>query len=213
MAFWSPTLATAQSINWGSPIFSSIVDSAGVELNNTFVFELGSFANGFQPNAGNLASWHQNWRIFDTAGYNDSRDPDPVFGYFTGTSSLLDDGTSTSNPSFNFGGLNAYIWVRDSNDNVEGSEWFLARSELWKFPDPISGCCDNELPIDWSLSDLKNQAVTPIFGSQDGLKGAGEFTVDGVFGLQTYTIIPEPSSALLAAGGMIALLLRRRRNS
>lgn len=215
LAIWSPTTATAQTVNWGSPMFSSIVDSAGVELDNTFVFELGAFANGFQPNAGNQASWFDNWRVFDTAGYNDSRDPDPIFGYYTGVASLEDNGTSTSPwaaGGFNFGGLEAYVWVRNSDDAVQGSEWFLARSALWEFPDPVPGCCDNDPPLDWSLSDLKNGSVTPLFGSQDGLDGAGVFTVDGVFSLQTFTVIPEPSSAILITGGLLALALRRRRN-
>lgn len=198
----------AQQLNWGSEIGSSLVDSTGAVLDHTFVFELGTFASGFTPAVGNVDDWAANWLVFDQASYNSG------LGYFTSTVLMEDDGTSDSPfatlgaPSFE--GLDAFLWIRNDDDPVEGSEWLLTRADSWVFPNAIPGCCDNGVPIEWSVSDLEIANV-PVWGNQDGIEGAGAYTTTGGYTLQTYTFVPEPGSLLLTVmAGCLAL--RRKRN-
>lgn len=200
----------AQTFNWGSDVFSSLMDSKGNELDDSFVFELGTFANGFNPDSSNVGSWGQNWQTFDRADYYRE------FGYFISSVQMTDSGGSNSSfmtpnaPSFE--GRTAYLWVRNDVALQPGTEWMLSKVDAWgAFPNASAGCCDNQLPIEWSLSDLA-LTDTPIWGSQGGVAGDGQATSPGAYSLQTYTVIPEPSSVacvLLAA----SVLLRRRRES
>lgn len=193
-----------QTLDWGSEVFSDLVDSQGDTLDSVFVFELGAFVDGFVPDETNVGLWHQNWMVFDQASYNAS------LGYFTSTVTMNDDGSSSYNPSsISFEGLSAYLWIRNSTDPVEGTEWLLARAASWVFPNAVPGCCDNEPPLQWSVSDLATTDV-PVWGNQGGIEGAGHYTVTGNYTLQTYTFIPEPSSGVLLLFSA-AMLMRRRR--
>jgi hypothetical protein len=145
--------------------------------------------------------------VFDQAAYNQAN------GYFTGTAGMADDGTGLSSHAtagFSFEGLSAYIWVRNGDDPVEGTEWFLARADSWVFPDAVPGCCDNEPNAQWSVSELDGGDV-PVWGSQGGITGNGSYTVTGNHSLQTFTFVPEPSSPLLSALAVALAVLRRRR--
>jgi hypothetical protein len=75
--------------------------------------------------------------------------------------------------------------------------------------DPTDDCCDTGT-IEWSVSDLDGSDV-PVWGRQNGVAGSGVYSSSDPSTLQTFTFVPEPSSALLAvlAGGLI-LLVRRR---
>lgn len=221
--------AQSQTLDWGSEVFTNLYDSQGQTLDNTFVFEIGAFVTGFVPEESNVSSWLENWRVFDRASY------DPGLGYFTkwGTDTetlrMLDNGTSNSPymtpgaPSFE--GLTAFLWVRKGDLPVEGSEWLLTRADNWVFPTAIPGCCDNETPVQWSVSDL-DQGDTPLWGRQGGFTGANDpyvLTGSGVFTatgpntysgsstLQTFTFVPEPSAAIMAALAGFSMVLRRRR--
>jgi hypothetical protein len=200
------TSSQAQTLNWGSEAFSDLTDSNGNTLDESlFVFELGSFVNGFVPDDSNTDEWFLNWRVFDTASYEQDN------GYFSSTVYIENDVTS-SNPSastISFAGLEAYIWIRNDEDPVEGTEWFLARASDWTFPTTGGDCCDTEV-IEWSVSDLTTTDI-PEWGRHGGTEGPGEYTVTGTTGLQTYTFVPEPSTAIMAAIAGLGLVLRRRR--
>ncbi len=202
---FAPTRAHAQTLNWGSPVGSLLVDSDGDGLDDRFVFELGAFALDFIPDDSNLEEWAVNWRVFDSASYNQD------FGYFTSTVQVLSDGSS-SNPAASagsFAGMIAYLWIRDSDEPVEGSEWLLVRAENWVFPAVGGDCCDTRV-IEWSISDLDSGDL-PLWGNQGGTRGPGESTTTTTTGLQTHTFVPEPSTALLAAIACgFAVLCRRR---
>lgn len=197
-----------QTLEWGSEVFSRIVDSKGALLDNTYVFEVGVFAAPFTPDDTNTGSWFSNWRAFDRAAYSETN------GYFASTVEMADDGTSESLPltagSPSFEGLEAYIWVRNSDTPSTTTEWFLVKSPVWTFPDAKPECCDNALPVQWSIADLA-PSDTPVWGSQMGKDGSGSFTQDGVYELQTFTMVPEPSSSLLALLSCALLLTRRSR--
>jgi hypothetical protein len=84
------------------------------------------------------------------------------------------------------------------------------KSPQWVFPNANTDCCDNALPVQWSLADLTSTG-TPVWGSQMGKDGNGEFTQDGVYELQTFTAVPEPSVSLIFLLSFTFLLSRRRR--
>ncbi|MBG7608905.1 MAG: hypothetical protein IZT59_12890 [Verrucomicrobia bacterium] len=148
------TEARSQTFNWGSAAFSDLTDSKGDVLDNTFIFELGSFANGFVPGTDNVMEWKDNWQAFDRAGYNGIETPvdDGIYGYFTSSASMTDDGRSDSPDmtpgAVSFEGLNAYVWIQNSPDPSMTTEWMLARNSAWVFPNATPGCCDNDLPIE-----------------------------------------------------------------
>jgi hypothetical protein len=213
----------AQTINWGSEVLSNLRDSGGYGLDGPFVVELGAFDSSFTPDMGNLAAWFLHWNVFDRADFNVTN------GYFSGTAQLQNDGTSNSldedlNTISSFAGLPAYLWIRNSDSMVlnMGREWLLVTDSTgpstWTFPTATPGCCDNELPIQWSVSDLAPDE-TPLYGAQRGVQGGGTYTYEVPSTLQTYTlgaysdevVLPEPgSSVLVLVLGVMALLDRRR---
>ena len=206
--------ATAQTINWGSEVFSDLRDSNGLTLGDLYVFEIGAFDSGFDPTAPPLETnpdlWLEHWNVFDRASYNQS------LGYFTGSTEMTDAGLSASPylaadiPSFE--GLSAYLWIRKGDQPVPGSEWLVVRAADWTFPSAVPGCCDNSLPVEWSVSDLSG-SNTPAWGAQGTVTGPGEHTNSGPSTLQTYTFVPEPGAPiLLALSAAIATFARRRRN-
>ncbi len=209
--------ASAAQINWSCEVDSVLRDSFGNPLDETFSIQLGYFENvlgvAFVPDASNTADWSSHWKVFDQAAF------DPLSGYFTSSARLQADGTSTGTFATNdlgvdFSSQAAYIWIYDSKAATPGSEWFLGRSSTgdgWRLPDkPADDCCDTEV-LEWSVTDLTT-GDTPVFGRQGVPMGAGEHTVtDPGFTLQTFTIVPEPSSCLLVAlGGVVAAFRRRR---
>lgn len=220
LAFLLAPSGLAQTLNWDSELFSDLVDSSGQTLDQAYIFEIGSFADDFTPNSTNLSDWSNHWRIFDAASYNGMEDQDDgIHGYFTSSVQMRSDGTSASPfaaEEFNFNGLQAYLWVRNSDVPESDSEWFLARADDWSFPIAFPGCCDNDLPISWSLNDLDRDEITPIWGAQSDLRGSGSYTDGGSYTLQThnletYTPVPEPSSVLLLGTAGLVLIGRRHR--
>lgn len=190
--------ARSQTLNWASETESSIVDSEGEALNNTFLFELGTFEEDFVPDETNVSQWLDNWRVFDTAEY--AYDSVNDWSYFTGTENVQQAANYTSM----FQGLKGYIWIY----NPEHTEYFLASASTWTFPTLEPGCCANGEGPTWSISQID----LPIWGANaDGHRGGG-FVAGGPYDIQTHTV-PETGSSLLAlvAGGMAVLRRRRPR--
>jgi len=204
----------SQTINWGSVVDSTIVDSKGNPLDGTFRFELGAFNLNFTPTPDNLSAWTNNWNIFDSSDYN------PLLTLFSGTQSMeLVGGVSGPlghNGSFNFAEQPAYLWIKNS-DIMEidgGQEWLLVRSDpSWVFPTASGDCCDKE-KLQFSTSDLAS-GDSPLWGGQGGVQGPGNFTtfVGGGGSLQTYSLVPEPSSALIAFLIVLGAVTRRERGA
>lgn len=200
--------ADAQTFNWGNAVFDTIVDSGGNPVNPaTFTFELGAFTEGFDPANATYQEWIENWQVFDTADYN------PLTSQFGSTAYMQPDGTSPLDPGgFSFLNQQAYLWIRNGDDPLPGTEWLLVTTDSWMFPaaadDP---CCPKSLPYEWFASDLTGTDV-PLYGSQGGIPGEGEHTDSGTYTLQTYTFVPEPAAvSLLGLAGLAAL--RRRRGA
>lgn len=211
------TPASAVQINWGDVVDSDLRDSYGNSLDATYAIQLGFFekvlGTQFVPTADNAADWSSHWKVFDQAAF------DPLAGYFASTVMLNADGTSSGPVADNdlgldFSNQDAYIWIHNSETPGVNTEWFLGRSSnaatAWHIPGKVADCCDNRLPLEWSVSDL-TPTDTPVYGKQGDVPGAGSYTVTGTYTLQTFTFVPEPSSSLLLALGGVAAVLRRRR--
>lgn len=220
----------AVTINWGSETFSEILDSHGVALDNSYVFQLGVFSTTtglgevpYVPELRSLTDWAGHWKVFDQADYDVLVDGDgKSWGTFSSHPVLMDDGTSDSSfatAGFNFTGLDAYLWIYKPGEAALGGENLLVRAAGWEFP-ATSECCGTTLPLDWSVSDLTVGDV-PTLGHQKGsgsivAVGAGDSPYTGssdsaIGALQTGTFVPEPGSALLVLLlGMMAVLDRRR---
>lgn len=214
----SGTLVSAQQIDWGSPVFSDLVDSEGNVLDQSFVFQLGAFDTGYDPSANDPADWLSHWEVFDEADYNGIEQPvdDGISGYYTSTANMEPDGTSDSpeeSPgAASFEGRQGFIWIRNGDTPESGTEWLVVTSSSWIFPVADPGCCGSGLPLEWSSSDLSDVDV-PLWGSQGGFSGPGEYTVTGPYTQQTFTFVPEPAPALLLGIGGMVMTVRRRRTS
>lgn len=187
-----------QTLNWSSLTNSTIVDSQGDPLNNSYVFQLGTFDPGFVPTAANLPNWLASWHVFDTADYSyNSTD----LGFFTGTENLQNVSQYTSM----FEGLKAYVFIY----NAANTEYFLATtsSDAWRFPVKDTGCCPTG-EVTWSISDLNTD--TPIWGGQGNENGPGGHVAPGPFDIQTH-VVPEMTSSILSLLGCAMFALRRRR--
>ena len=66
----APSVDAQTTLNWGSKMWSNLVNSQGQTLDSSFTFEIGAFTPNFTPNAGNISSWTSNWNIFDSTTYN-----------------------------------------------------------------------------------------------------------------------------------------------
>ena len=112
----STPLLAAHTINWGNSVGSSLYSSTGSALDDSYTFELGSFGS-FVPTEFNMTEWLSNWKVFDRAAAPAGSGWNSGAGYFTSSSTLLGNGTSSeavtwSLPGYTFGaGEQGYIWV------------------------------------------------------------------------------------------------------
>jgi len=227
----SAPLARATGIGWGNTAFDpmKMYDSGGDLLDNSFSFELGTWATGFTPTAANVAAWASNWKVISTAFAPDVNgwvsldandpgvnDPNQNIQYFSRSITFNANGTvQGGGPSIFTTNEQAYIWVFNTKNVTPGSEWALVTDssigatpdDVWRVPDP-SGVLNQ--PVLWNLET----ADTAIFGSVNGIVGAGDQSVDpGPNRLQTFnpvSVVPEPGSALLVLLAGMAVRLRRR---
>lgn len=218
--------ARATTINWGTyfdPFRTSslIFDSNGNPLDDTYVFELGTFGS-FIPTQSNLADWAVNWKVFDRAMMGD--------GWLSssgtiGHSATLEEDFTTSNPALSQAvvftpGEQAFIWAyRDASGSPTPSpifdasfQWALLtdndglNGDDWILPAPSGHVA---LSLDWRIED----ATFSPFGGLLDTQYDGDFSsTPGSFILQTHTApVPEPGSALLLALPAVLGLRRRRR--
>lgn len=203
------------TVSWGSSFNDLLFTSTGQPLDESFIFEVGTFATGFLPTLHNSNQWDANWKVLDRAVQPASEGWNVPQQFFVGTVEHLPDGRSDSlaaDPADVFlMGETVYLWVYNSKAIVPGSEWALVTdsdllgnlANLWRIPDPGDPVGTS---YDWQLLD----ADTVILGGVNGIQGAGDFSVDpGTFSLQTH-VVPEPGSSLLVLLGFAGALLSRR---
>ena len=212
-SLWSPVLlsllfvaqAQGRSINWGDGFLGTDLTSTLTPIDSSFAFELGTFGS-FIPDAENVLNWRMNWKILDTADYNDSLknfSSTLVLEYHAPSAGEPAYLTSTENPAVHFAeGEQVYIWIYNDLAQSTGTEWALfTNAPAWTLPSgPPSGQPD--LPANWYVPDAN---TTP----------AGNHTpVAGIDSFQTssFAAIPEPGCALLLVSAFGLTLQFRRRH-
>ncbi|MBX7207514.1 MAG: PEP-CTERM sorting domain-containing protein [Verrucomicrobiaceae bacterium] len=210
----SATSLPARTIDWGSAVGDTIVTSTGIPLDDTFIFELGTFG-AFVPTEFNLDQWAANWKVFDRAIAPAANGWDSALGFVDSSATLQTNGTSSKSPplpGFTFAqGEQAYIWAYNGLTIDSLTEWALITNNSldgnalddWTMP---AHADQTAQPLDWRLST----AGSVPFGGLNDVEGPGSYTVDpGTFALQTHTV-PEPGTALLIGLGGLAFQVRRR---
>lgn len=205
----------SRTIDWGSSVFSTLVDSGGSALDNSYIFELGSFGS-FTPTGDNLDLWVANWKVFDRAEAPAANGWNSTFSYFSSSATLLSGGISDQSPplpAYSFApNEQAYIFIYNTLTFDYVSEWALitnngldgSSANDWLFPIPGD---KTDMPVEWRVSG----ASTVIYGGVHSDQGPGNYTVDPAsFDIQTH-VVPEPAGALLVGlTGMLSLFRRRR---
>lgn len=217
--------AQATTINWGTYFdpfrtTSLLFDSDGNPLDDTYVFELGTFGS-FIPTESNLSDWSANWKVFDRVKLGD--------GWISssgtiGHNATLEEDFTTSNAALSqttvfTPGEQAFIWAyQDASGSPSPSpifspdfEWALLtdndglNGDDWLMPSPSGHLA---LSLDWRIEDA---TFSPFGGLLDTQYDGDYSSTPGAFILQTHTNpVPEPGTALLLALPA-ALGLRRRR--
>lgn len=209
-----------QEIVWGSDlVFGNVITSDGSALLLAdFSFELGTF-DGFVPTEDNTDQWVGNWKVFDAITPNSPDGGDgfiagtPPTAFFGSTATLFSDRTSSSDDAlptslFN-AGEQAYVFIRNGDNPVPGTEWLLYTSQShpsWIFP---GGFAEE---LQWYLDDVDEV----IWGAVNGnLIGEGSHTDTSTdfyirsHGFET-TGVPEPSVPLSCSLALSLLIWRRR---
>jgi hypothetical protein len=209
--------ATATTLVWGSTAGDLLYTSYGDRLDDSFIFEIGTFGS-FTPTLANASEWEENWKIFDRAlapfqnGWNSGA------GYFTSEATLLTNGTSDSTHAEGhtfMTGEQIYIWTYNTLNYGPGSEWALITNDSsdnvsgdnWVMPDP--NCCgeNNNAIIDLRVEDATR---VPVGGVNDERGGGTFYATPPAYQLQT-AAVPEPGAGLLLSVLGLGLLLRRQR--
>ena len=207
----------ARTIDWGNAVGDSLFDSTGAALDDSFVFELGSFGS-FVPTELNLEDWLTNWKPFDRAEAPSSSGWKSTDSFFNSTATVEDGGFSSKSAllgSFTFAeGEQAYIWAYNTQLMAYGyTEWaLLTNSSLdgnpaddWTFPAPGG---KTDLPLEWRVSTADGL----VYGGFDDVQGPGYHAADPPsLTIQTHAVIPEPSGLLLVLSAGLLIRLRRRR--
>ncbi|MFT4637759.1 MAG: hypothetical protein ACI8T1_001069 [Verrucomicrobiales bacterium] len=130
----SAVVEAGTTVAYGSTVGAVNLKSDGSRMDESFSFQLGTFAGGFIPTASNTDLWLENWRALDSAVYNTQ----PVGGIFPpdllinafADSVLLED----NSPPFDIGGK-IYIWGYDQRAVPGAAEWILVTDPDWSWPD------------------------------------------------------------------------------
>ncbi|CAN5373965.1 hypothetical protein BH23VER1_BH23VER1_18350 [soil metagenome] len=135
---------SATTINFGSSVDALNICSDGSQLDSSFTFQLGTFAAGFVPTAGNYAQWAARWvplagedgtaLASATVRYDDSLlltagGTDIFTNSFSGTTEL------THNVSPFVAGTQAYIFAFNGQDPASSTQWIVLVDPTWRWPD------------------------------------------------------------------------------
>jgi hypothetical protein len=218
-----------------------MIQADGTYLDDSFTFELGVFASGFDPTANAYSTWAANWRTLDKAyapaanGWSsvapgapghDILDPlQPAYNeqYVTSELTFDIDGTVQGLPgSSTFSvGETAWLWVYNTQSVGSTTQWALIRDDSADFnPVPISPnwvlpnpVNDTAPSVNWNIEEGDLAVFGAINNVSSGIaRGAGSYSSDlGGAFRLQTTLIPEPGSAFLILATGLSLQLRRHR--
>ena len=228
--FSSLSVLHGQTVAWGSSVSVNPLafNSTGTVDNNTNIWDLGYFNDGYTPDATNWATWADNWKAVDT---NYHKEWDNVYW-----------AVATNNYSVAPAAVGKQMYVFAYNDlakiGTPQGEALIYRQNGLLFPsspnqetfdiannptDDGKSFNDDNFTVIWGRVDREMYADAN--GNNGILTGGGIFSFvvpdsnatpydngNGTFEAQfaTWQVVPEPSAALLSALGMLLLLRRRR---
>lgn len=180
-------------IGWASEAFgtnlmadgNTTFEEAIIEHGFTIRFELGTFAEGFDPRNASQSDWAGNWIVLQGADYD------------TNDQQVIETATLTTNISPFGQNSQAYIWGFTSKDAEPDSQWILLAAPAWKWPAATS-----PLPTTFSVSDAS--PLDALIGSVNPSGGSYHMQ----FG---FVAVPETSTSMLAATAVLLIAWRRRR--
>jgi hypothetical protein len=216
-----------------------MIQADGSYLDNSFIFEIGTFTSGFDPALNPYSTWAANWRMLDQAkapvssGWN-SVDPgapghdildssQPAFNeqYVSEVMAFNSNGTvqgMSGSPTFSQG-EQGWLWVYNTQAITGSTQWALVRDNTIDL-NPANTSPEWLLPSMSAIGDdlwFVNNADLAVIGAINNVdtginRGSGSYSNDlgGAFRLQT-TVIPEPSAAFLILVSGLSVQLRRRR--
>jgi len=197
----------AVTIHWGNAAYSENYDSdgnlldMGQPVSSDLDFSLGYFDNSFVPTETNYDTWIGNWVELDAVSYNATN------SFFSSTA-VVDAPFPT--------GEKVYIWGRNQTVANPNLETILvsgvfdvndSTSTDWVLPN-INDPSQSNVPLEWRFS-IANDIIVGAIETDQGGGDINNRVTTGVF--QTATIIPEPSSLVLALLGLTALTFKRKR--
>ncbi len=200
----------AINYEFSSTQFGTNLQSDGSAMDNTFTFELGTFAAGFTPTSGNTDQWLANWSpVTDGSGAalagatTQFGTIDSFFGPYEGFRSSVE--LEHNNDPFAIGSQ-GYVWGFTGRD--EGTEeWILftndSAGDAWQFGDTsVLG-----FPGTWESGGANNA----IIGEVNFLDSKDDFIAMQSAEVTLGPVVPEPATGALLACAGIAFAARRRR--
>lgn len=135
----------AETIVWFCDPASSNLDAAGQAMDGFFRFQLGAFAAGFEPTAGNAAEWAAHWTPGSTADYHGEN------RLFQGRFTLTGNAAPFA--------VNGKAWIWGFRNGESGSDWILFRHPSWRWPaaNPL-----NPPLIQWNTSDATQVVIGSV---------------------------------------------------
>ncbi len=199
-----------RTINYGSTLEAVNVTSDGAPLDDSFIFELGTFTGNFLPTLSNTAEWLAHWvpapnsSISPYSGATTYYSTEPVLGSpanaFQGFVAL-----NTNDNAF-APGLQGYFWGFDERESVAAAEWVLLSNTAWVIPTVMPGEIEFS-DLNWLTSDAGTYSITgsvnPFFDPDAPIAEQPAHLVSSL------VAIPEPKGLLFILP--FALLLGRRR--
>ena len=138
--------ASGAQVNWGTTRLATnyTSDLKPLGQDTGFTFEVGAFADGFVPTAGNAEQWAANWIAADSGSYNST------LAFATG---------SVSKAATIPAGAKGYLWGFDAREGAV--EWILVSDASWVWGANEAG----DKPVDWTVGAAGESVVGEINGT------------------------------------------------
>ncbi len=203
-----------RTIVYGSTLEAVNVTSDGAPLDDSFIFELGTFTGNFLPTLTNTSEWLAHWAPAPNS--SDSEYSGATTYYSTEQVPFLGGGPAnafqgfvalnTNDDAF-APGLQGYFWGFDEREGVAAAEWVLLSNTAWVIPTVMPGEIEFSSDLEWLTSDTGTYSITgsvnPYFNPD------APVTEQPAHLVSSLVAIPEPKGLLFVLP--VALLLRRRR--